>query len=352
MNPKDKHRDDESFGLTEQMGRKQDETIQEESDAAKTKKLHLRKQHIIRMDAYSRHLKYLKDYYIAEGKPLPTFNQKMKTDFDVLKETYRFIRNEEDDALDTWETRLAQTYYKKLFREYCIVDLSGYKTRKIGMRWRTEGEVIEGKGQFVCGEKKCSRMHDLTSYEVPFRYEEDGKVKDALVKVRLCDKCALKMWPNLKSQLKERRRQRRKERKRIKEQSLDNEKLNNSEDEETSDEKRRLAEGKGDKDHALSKEKRKRAREDEEDEEDDAYSEKSKRSKVVSTENELSDFDSNSETHKERYQVEDKNDREEEEEEEEEEKIKDEEKRIWSAPVEKIHTREDDFSSYFEGMFL
>lgn len=39
----------------------------------------------------------------------------------------RFIREEGDDAPGGWEVQLAQKYYRKLFREYAIADLSRYK---------------------------------------------------------------------------------------------------------------------------------------------------------------------------------------------------------------------------------
>ena len=41
----------------------------------------------------------------------------------------RFIRSEEDDASNTWETKLARKYYSQLFREYCIADLSRYQVQ-------------------------------------------------------------------------------------------------------------------------------------------------------------------------------------------------------------------------------
>lgn len=65
------------------------------------------------------------------------------------------------------------------------------------MRWRTEKEVIDGKGQFTCGEVHCSNtnMKDLCSFEVPFKYStKDGQKKTTLVKVRLCGPCALKLY--------------------------------------------------------------------------------------------------------------------------------------------------------------
>ena len=39
----------------------------------------------------------------------------------------RFIREEGDDAAGGWEVELAQKYYRKLFREFAVGDLSRYK---------------------------------------------------------------------------------------------------------------------------------------------------------------------------------------------------------------------------------
>ena len=52
------------------------------------------------------------------------------------------------------------------------------------MRWRTEKEVIEGKGQFICGEKNCTKIDNMKSWEVNFAYIEDAQRKNALVKLR------------------------------------------------------------------------------------------------------------------------------------------------------------------------
>jgi protein FRA10AC1 len=51
------------------------------------------------------------------------------------------------------------------------------------MRWRTEEEVKLGKGQFVCGHKKCSESEMMRTWEVNFAYIEAGEKKNALVKV-------------------------------------------------------------------------------------------------------------------------------------------------------------------------
>lgn len=51
------------------------------------------------------------------------------------------------------------------------------------MRWRTENEVITGKGQFICGNKRCSDEEDLRSWEVNFSYVEKEVKKNCLVKL-------------------------------------------------------------------------------------------------------------------------------------------------------------------------
>ncbi|RVX02878.1 Protein FRA10AC1 [Vitis vinifera] len=89
----------------------------------------------------------------------------------------------------------------------------------IGLRWRTEKEVISGKGQFICGNKHCDKRDGLTSYEgktkplcwpsgqplmiiceiylnstsivkkeVNFSYFEAGENKQALVKLVTCER--------------------------------------------------------------------------------------------------------------------------------------------------------------------
>jgi len=49
---------------------------------------------------------------------------------DVVKEHHQFLW-ESDDKPSSWEQRLAKKYYDKLFKEYCICDLSRYKENKV-----------------------------------------------------------------------------------------------------------------------------------------------------------------------------------------------------------------------------
>ncbi|KAK4365170.1 hypothetical protein RND71_016528 [Anisodus tanguticus] len=150
--------------------------------------------HIRGLNAYDRHKKFVNDYVGFYGRE--RFTQEklpVKTDQDTLREGYRFIRTEEDDMNPSWEQRLVKRYYDKLFKEYCIADMTHYKSGKIGLRWRSEKEVISGKGQFVCGNKHCNERDGLASYEVNFSYVEAGENKQALVKLVVCERCAEKL---------------------------------------------------------------------------------------------------------------------------------------------------------------
>lgn len=57
-----------------------------------------------------------------------------KTDHDVIRENHRFLWDEEDSP-DTWEAQLAKKYYDKLFKEYCICDLTMYKSNKVRLKF-------------------------------------------------------------------------------------------------------------------------------------------------------------------------------------------------------------------------
>jgi hypothetical protein len=60
------------------------------------------------------------------------------------------------------------------------------------MRWRTEQEVKDGKGERVCAGLGCGRVTE-EEREVLFNYEEHGEGKEAMVKVRLCAGCARRL---------------------------------------------------------------------------------------------------------------------------------------------------------------
>ncbi|GLC41653.1 hypothetical protein PLESTB_000692600 [Pleodorina starrii] len=152
---------------------------------------------LLGMTAAERHKKLVNDYltYYARGSDDSSAKESapIRTDADALREHHRFIRSDADDDHGGWEARLAKRYYDRLFKEYAIVDLSYYKQSKLGMRWRTQKEVMSGKGQFVCGAKGCEAGDGLCSYEVNFAYQEAGERKQALVKLRVCPGCAFKL---------------------------------------------------------------------------------------------------------------------------------------------------------------
>jgi len=110
----------------------------------------------------------------------------------VIREHHRFLWKD-SEVEESWEVQLAKRYHDKLFKEYCIIDLSRYRDNQFGLRWRTEPEVVTGQGQFVCANKKCQNREKLRTWEVNFGYEEQKVKKNALVKCRLCFECSYKL---------------------------------------------------------------------------------------------------------------------------------------------------------------
>jgi len=158
--------------------------------------------------AFDRHKQLVNNYltyYGAQGRAkFKPDTSKYKRDIDVVRENHRFLwEDEEGEEIDhkqlKWEQRIAKKYWEKLFKEYAITDLTQYKKNRIAFRWRTEKEVVDGKGQFICGQKKtCSLKEGLRTWEVNFGYVEEGAKKFALVKVRLCAECSAKLNHNKK----------------------------------------------------------------------------------------------------------------------------------------------------------
>ena len=133
--------------------------------------------------------------------------KRLKTDNDILRDRHRFIRTEKDDKkleregtdeIEKWEIEKAKNYYETLYKNFAIADLSRYKEKKIGLRWRNKKEVEIGKGEKICGNRVCEKSRELSTFEVPFEYIEknhkDKKVnKKALVSLVLCQECAPKL---------------------------------------------------------------------------------------------------------------------------------------------------------------
>jgi protein FRA10AC1 len=60
----------------------------------------------------------------------------IKTDLDILKENFKFIWEKNDKCMNenendlSWEETFAKRYYDKLYKEYCIANLTYYKEGK------------------------------------------------------------------------------------------------------------------------------------------------------------------------------------------------------------------------------
>lgn len=122
------------------------------------------------------------------------------TDRAVLRERYEFVpapqdakdhaNNQNDPGVrpsQTWQDRMVQRYHDGLFKEFALADLS--RPGQLGLRWRTRQEVVDGRGEHTCGNKRCKNSEDLLTLEVPFSYQEKGEHKKELVKLRLCQSC-------------------------------------------------------------------------------------------------------------------------------------------------------------------
>jgi protein FRA10AC1 len=85
------------------------------------------------------------------------------SDWDELRAHFRFVLPEDEDAEDaarrygsTWQERMVRRYHDHLYKEYVLADLSRvHDLGKVGLRWRTEGEVAGGRGFRCCGNLGC-----------------------------------------------------------------------------------------------------------------------------------------------------------------------------------------------------
>lgn len=171
-----------------------------------------------------------------------TNNAISQHDMDVIRSHFQFLRDDDADAergAADWQVRMSVRYYRKLFREYALADLSRYTEGKIGLRWRTEHEVVAGKGQFVCGNKRCDARESLRSYDLLFAYVEQGEKKRCLVKVRACEACAKKIFfkklqqMQLKADRKRRKRKKESKKKRRRRAGAESNSDSGSEEEES-----------------------------------------------------------------------------------------------------------------------
>merc|ERR1719369_2124347 len=175
--------------------------------------------HFLKLNAYDRHKQLVNTYqlyYPGSTAGIRRDTRNDKRDIDVIREHHRLLWTEDDDE-QSWEVQLAKRYHDKLFKEYVIIDLSRYKENQFGMRWRIEAEVVTGKGQFVCANKKCASVKKLRTWEVNFGYVEHNIKKNALIKCRLCPDCSYKLnYHHKKKELTKKRKKNKKKKKRKK----------------------------------------------------------------------------------------------------------------------------------------
>ncbi|XP_033121097.1 protein FRA10AC1-like, partial [Anneissia japonica] len=90
--------------------------------------------HFLAVDAYARHKQLVNNYilyYPGATKLFQRDTSKDKTDINVIHENHRFLWSDTDEDDKNWAKTLAKKYWDKLFKEYCISDLSCYKENKV-----------------------------------------------------------------------------------------------------------------------------------------------------------------------------------------------------------------------------
>ena len=66
--------------------------------------------------------------------PKPSSSTSFATEFDILKSSHKFLRQDDDHAESrntSWNDQLAQKYYDNLFREFAVCDLKHYKSGNV-----------------------------------------------------------------------------------------------------------------------------------------------------------------------------------------------------------------------------
>lgn len=131
------------------------------------------KEQVMALGAQQRHQKFMQDYTrfykkspAVASASTSQASESTRSDFDVVRKHHRFIRTVEDDCAleEDWERRVAKRYYDRLYKEYVLVELRRCAQRQLAMRWRTEKEVLRGKGQFVCAALDCECADGLQSW--------------------------------------------------------------------------------------------------------------------------------------------------------------------------------------------
>jgi len=143
--------------------------------------------------AYARHLSYSAAQNHIYNNPAPA-PPTQRTERDILLSHHRFLQEHSSATTTTaeYERALVASYDAKLYKEFVLIELSQYRAGRVAMRWRTEEEVKKGKGERTCAALDCEEVSE-GEREVLFSYVEDGEAREAMVKVRLCEPCGVKL---------------------------------------------------------------------------------------------------------------------------------------------------------------
>ena len=50
-----------------------------------------------------------------------------QSNYEILQKNFKFIWDKNERDINTWEETFAKSYYDKLYKEYCIADLSFFR---------------------------------------------------------------------------------------------------------------------------------------------------------------------------------------------------------------------------------
>ena len=106
----------------------------------------------------------------SNTKPSTSLTPALATpsDWEQLRAHFQFVLPTDDDNNDdinknqkygsNWQERMVKHYHTHLYKEYVLADLSRVlDIGKIGLRWRTEKEVADGRGFRCCGNLMCNK---------------------------------------------------------------------------------------------------------------------------------------------------------------------------------------------------
>jgi len=107
------------------------------------------------------------------------------SDWEQLRAHFQFVLPTDDNNNDdinknqkygsNWQERMVKNYHAHLYKEYVLADLSRVvDIGKIGLRWRTEKEVADGRGFRCCGNLMCNQCSSSSSNNTAAAVNKDN----------------------------------------------------------------------------------------------------------------------------------------------------------------------------------